>query len=257
MSLMPLPKIQSLFLANTSSRIHLGFECPTIAELGRFHFSSCEVSQIKKEEKKMAFQVIDMSTLPVREFGRKATEPKISISEAGTFVFNALIKEAWGFDGKVESKPSSKKDAKAGDMEEVYIPSGNEVTKLLVRFDAESRMIAFNGFKNGAIPKNVKEASLLAIRSSKDGSQIFAPGSGICNQVKYDFSKSGNQSFAAKWDEKNKFFLITLPEGSLTPKPKQVRAKKATTGMVAANGKPNGAAVNMAPPAEEDLLDLN
>lgn len=244
MSVAPLPKFQSLYLANTSARIRLTTETPSIAEFGRFHFGTCDLRMLERAEKEkvrdMAFQIIDIATLPVREFGRHSTEPKITITENGQFQFNKFIQEKWGY----------VKDAKAEDR----------MVKLLVRFDPDSRTLAFNGFKASDKPKaggkELDGKSLLPVRLSKDGTQISAAGTGILNQLKYEFSKAGSQSFEAKFDDKGKFYGMVLPAETPAMKPKQVRVKK-----VKAATAPNGAVatsapVNVTPPAEEELLDL-
>lgn len=237
---MPIPRFQTLYLC----RVSMTTEKPNLLELGRLHWTPKEVKEIEKlekeKEKQMAFEIINVAELPVREFGRHATEPRISITEGGQFAFNVLIMKAWGvaieFTGEKESYKITKREG---------------VTRLLVRFDPDSRMLAFNGLLPGQLPKGVREESLLALKVSKTGDQITAAGSGILQKLGYDFDKAGNQNYEAKFDEKGKYYAITLPATTPTKKPVQARKKK----VVAAVGT-NGA-IKVEPPAEEELLDIS
>lgn len=250
MGVMPLPKFQSLLLLNTSTKVKLSKEGPSLIELGRLHWSpqelkKLEVDQIKKEkENKMAFEIINVAELPVREFGRHATEPRISITEGGQFAFNVLIMKAWGV--KIEFE---------GEKESYKVTKREGVTRLLVRYDSETRMLAFNGLLAGQLPKGVKEDSLLPLKVSKTGDQITAPASGILQKLGYDFDAWGNQNYEAKFDEKGKYYAITLPAADVKPVRKVVAPrKKKVEGAVTANAAKN---IPVVPPAEEDLLDIS
>lgn len=246
MSVAPLPKFQTLYLC----RVRTQPETLSIGELGRFHFTSSELRRIQKEEKEkeklMALGIIDISTLPVREFGRTATEPRISITESGQLMFNIFIKKGWEVECEIETKIVEGK-------KKPVIKSRAGVEKLLVRFDPETRMLAFNGLKKGQLPKGVKEESLLSLKVSSDGEQISAPGAGILNQLDYKYSEAGNQNYEAKFDDKIKAYTMTLPKETPTRKPVTPRKAKP---VVAANGANGAIKAPIAPPAEEDLLDL-
>jgi hypothetical protein len=247
MGVAPLPKLQTLYLC----RVITQPDSLSIGELGRLHFTSSELRRIQKEEKEkvkaMALGIIDISTLPVREFGRTATEPRISITEGGQFMFNVLIKKAW----EVETVLGTKKNEKG--EEKPFVESRTGVEKLLVRFDPDTRMLAFNGMKKGQLPKGVKEESLLSLKISSDGEQISAPGAGILTQLKYEYAKAGNQNFEAKFDEKLKAYTMILPKE--TPAKKPVTPRKAKP-VVAANGANGAIKTPVEAPAEEELLDL-
>lgn len=174
----------------------------------------------------MAFQIVDISTLPVREFGRKSTEPRVAFTEAGRFSFNKLIQKEW-----------------------------EGVEKLLVQWDADARMLGFKGYKagegvktkQGPLPEN---KYLKVVHGKKDGS-LSASGAGILGQIGYDFAKAGNQSFEVKFDEKNKMFTVVVPAETPVARPKQVRVKKAAK---VAGTTASAPSAPVAPPAEEDLL---
>ena len=240
-----LPKFQTLLFA-TNTGINLQPEGPSIAELGRLHWSKSEVRKLKKEKvKQMALEVIQISTLPVRDFGRHSTEPRITITEGGQFMFNAFIKSGWEIVGKTTGE---------GKATKTVIESGIE--RMLVRWDSEARLLVFTGLKKGQVPKNVKEADLLPLKISKDGSQILAAGTSILRDLKFDFDKVGNQNFEAKFDERLKSYVMTLPPSeTLTKKPVTPRKPKVAVAAVGANGAVAPAA-KVAPPAEEDLLDI-
>lgn len=235
MSVMPLPHFQTVHLHNGARGVMLDAESLSIGQLGRLHFDSHELLQIErfeklkeKEKTKMAFQLIDLSTLPVREFGRRATEPRISITENGRFQYNKLVQTAW-----------------------------EDVTKAVIYWDPDGRRLAFKGLKETEQVKNVKQY-MKVTKGAKDGS-LSSGGSGILADIKYDFAKAGNQSYEAKLDEKTKMYVITIPAETPIAKVKTPRKKKEVAGgVVTANGV-NGAVVNapVEAPAEEDLLEIS
>lgn len=235
---MPLPKFSTLYLHFDSNKVNLSKQCPSIGQLGRFWATRKEaerlerVEKFKEEKKEMAFSLIDISTLPVREFGRRATEPRVVFSEVGRFNFNVLIQKQW-----------------------------EEIGKLLVQYDADNRLLAFKGFKAEDKPKaggkEIPEAAFLKlVRGKKDGS-MSASGAGILAKIGYDFQAAGNQSFEAKWDDKVKMYVVSVPKETPAKRPVQVRTKKLKIETKAVTA-PNGAVANIvAPPAEEDLLDIS
>jgi hypothetical protein len=243
MGVMPLPKFSTLYLHFDAKQVNmLTDSSPSIGELGRLHFTKVEVKQIEKERryKEMGFQAVDISTLPIREFGRKATEPKIGIGENGQVGFNVLVQKAW-----------------------------EGINKVIILFDPDSNRLAFRAQKEGAaLPKGIVEGkNLLTLNWGKDkktgkldGSLSLKSGSALMNQMKYKFKEAGNQSFPLKQDEKTGTFIWAIPAETPARKPVAPRKPRVKKGTVVAG--PNGvngapAVISTKPPAEEDLLDIS
>ncbi len=79
----------------------------------------------------------------------------------------------------------------------------------------------------------VDKKDLIKLNTSKKSKTTSFSGAAILRAMKdfgaegvYEFSKSGNQSFASEWDEKASALTFILPVGSLTPKPVVHREKK-------------------------------
>lgn len=185
----------------------------------------------------MAFQTVDVSALPVREFGRKATEPKLGVGENGQVAFNVLVQKAW-----------------------------TGINRVIILFDPEAKKLAFRPAKDGAaLPKGVVEGkNLLALNWGKskkdgklDGSLSLKSGSALMTQMGYKFKDAGNQSFSLVHDAKSDTFIWQIP--AETPAKRPVAPRKPRTPKVIAATAPNGAvaSANVAPPAEEELLDIS
>lgn len=242
LGVMPVPKFQTLYV----QRVGIS-ELPSIRELGRLHFTSGELTRLeqaqrqrerllglqeKEDKKRMAFELIDYSALPVREFGRSATEPKVSISEAGRIGFNVFINKSW-----------------------------EDVVKVLIRYDPETRMLLFNGCKEGQTFKNIKPESLFKLAKSKErkddkgitvadeGESISIGGAAMLGKIGYKYAEAGNQSFNSTWDEKLKGYVVVLPATTPTRKPVVARKKKVSAPV-------NGAVAPPPPPAENDLIEI-
>lgn len=155
----------------------------------------------------MAFGIINIADLPVREFGRRATEPRVSFSEGGQFQFNVLIQKTW-----------------------------EGVGKLLVQFDAEKNLLAFRGYKldekvktkTGELP----ETSFLKVKWGKDKDGVAtgllsASGAAILTKIGYNFGEAGNQNFEAKLDAKSGMYIVEVPKTTPARKPVQERKSKA------------------------------
>lgn len=227
MGVMPIAHFQTLYLHYDASKVKLQPVSPSIFDFGRFHFTSAEIKEIERIERfknKMAFQMIDLAALPVTQVGRNVTDPKISITESGRFMFNSVVQKAWV-----------------------------DVTKAVVQWDAENKMLGFTGFKTDASVKGVTK--FLEIKKGTKDNNLSASGAGILKQIGYDFVYSKNQSFDVKVDEKTKRYTIAMPaSGKLEPIERAPRKKKADK-VVAATA-PNGAvAPPQAPPEESELLE--
>ena len=92
---------------------------------------------------------------------------------------------------------------------------------------------------------------MIGLNKAKKGGTVSFPGTAVLDKMveygadaKYEFRASGNQTFPATWDEKNKALKFTLPAGSLTPKPVTHREKKVKVSAVKAEaGSISGTAV--------------
>lgn len=232
MGVMPLPHFSTLYLHPDAYRVKLEQDSPTVGQFGRLHFTASEIKRLERSEKEkrtnqMAFGVINIAELPVREFGRRATEPRVSFSEGGQFQFNVLMQKAW-----------------------------KGVGKLLVQFDPEKNLLAFKGYKledkvktkTGEIP----ETSFMKVKWGKDKEGnatglLSASGAAVLAKIGYDFSAAGNQSFEAKFDEKNKLYIVEVPKETPARKPTVERKAKATKA-------PATPEVKIEAPADEELL---
>ena len=249
MGVMPLPHFKTLYLHFDAYKVNMIAEdsSPSIGELGRLHFTKAEVKSIEKEKrnKEMAFQAFDVSTLPVREFGRKATEPKMGIGENGQVVFNVLVQKAW-----------------------------EGINRVIILFDPESKKLAFHPAKDGAaLPKGIvegknlltltwgrkttKDASGKTVKTEElDGTLSLKNGSALMEQLGYKYKEARNQSFVLSRDEKSNRMVFQIPATTPTPRPVKKRTSKVVGTVATANGT-NGAIVEkVVPPAEEELLEL-
>ncbi len=233
---MPLPHFSTVYLHMDRT---VNDDTLSIGQLGRLHFTRAEVLELdRKGKREMAFKIVAVSDLPVREFGRKATEPRITISDMGRFSFNSLIKENWG----------------------------ETADKILIQFDDTTNKLAFRAFPASAKIKDIKPNDFINLakakpdKNGKGGGDLSASGAPVLNSVKYDFKAAGNQSYPAVWEEKGKIFVMQLPKETPARKPVQTRKKRTTpvAGDVVAKSGANGAAsvVPPAAPAAEELLEL-
>ena len=229
MSIMPVPKFVTLYLFPRVEGGKLQPDEITLHDLGRFHFTKSECRKIERE-KKMAFTLVDKETLPVAEFGRKATEPKIGVAGNGQVSFNRLISDTW-----------------------------LNVDRLIIQFDADSNRVAFIGVEKGKTLKNVPDAKMfkLGVGKAKEGeakkNAYTSLSSFLKNVAKYDYAYSGNQIFAAEFNEKMKAYIIALPkEGKLEPRPVKARTPKITK-VLTEEQAVNGVAKTSAPPVSVEV----
>jgi hypothetical protein len=230
LSVAPLPHFRTLYLHPDACRVKLTTETPSIGEFGRLHFTTQELKALERKGKtKMAFELIDASTLPVSTRGRASTEPKVSVTEGGRFMFNKLIHDKW---------------------------EAGKVSKLLIFADKATSQMAFKGFDEAGTgaPKGTKPEAFHKLAVGKANDDYSAGGSGLLKQLGYKFEEWGNQSYEAKWSEKNGMYVITLFTGTPVKRPvtprKPKEAKPATTA-------PSPATVAAIAPAEDELMDLN
>lgn len=174
----------------------------------------------------MAFTTIDLTTLPVSQVGRNVTEPKITITEGGRFMFNSVVQKAW-----------------------------EGVVKGIVQWDAENRLLGIIGLKADQTIKGVTK--YLEIKSGKSDKSLSASGAAILKQIGYDFASAKNQSYDVKIDEKTKRYTITVPKETPKPIERAPRKKKDKTAVVAATGVNGAVAPPPAPPEESELLDIS
>ncbi len=153
----------------------------------------------------MAIVAISRKALPVAAFGSgRESKPAISFGDNGQIRFStSLTKDVIG-----------KSD------------------KLYITWDAELRRLGFRPVL--AAPKGVEEDSLFPISRGKDGEskQAYFGASSLlsCEEagIKYDYKASGTQVIEPVVETNAKGIVtmyVTLPN-SLTPRPKQTRAKK-------------------------------
>jgi len=237
MSVMPLPHFRTLYLHNVGAGCKLSTELPSLAELGRLHFTKGEALRAEKE-KKMAFTLVDKETLPVAEFGRKATNPRIGVAGNGQITFNSLISKAW-----------------------------EGVDRLIVQYDAETNRVLFIGVKKGAKTKiddkkmfSVKAANIKDKETGKTtpGNMFTAASSFLKNVAKYDYTAAGNQIYDAELNEKTGGYIITLPRETPAPRPVKARKAKATVVATVESTQQVNGAIKSAPvveaPAESELV---
>lgn len=174
----------------------------------------------------MAFKALDLSNIPVGVKGRaSATEPKIGISASGQIMPNSFVGKAW-----------------------------EGVDRVAVLFDDETRKFGLMGLKpDSKLPKGVTEASTLKLAKGKDGkgSGSIAASGLLKSILEYDYAASGNQAFDTVFNEKLGAFIITVPKGSLTPKPTVPRKPKEVSSKTVASAIVSKA---IEPPADDELL---
>ena len=164
----------------------------------------------------MSIMFVKRSELPMPTRGKEATSHTVSISDGGQVTLNTLSTKFFADSPKV---------AMAFDGSKAY----------LFREDAPVVVKAIQGKKLG-------EKDLIVMRvNAKNHTLAFTASQVIVNSTKYgasvayDFKASGNQTFEATVDEKNKAITFELPEsGKLVPKP-HVRAKKVKAAATVAN----------------------
>ena len=163
-----------------------------------------------------------------RGVGRKATEPRIRVSENGQVSFNALAMEP--FTGVLYGYAGVSSD-KSGTIVQINpAPKLTENTKFPVKFQGDTW----------------EESDFIKINhAGKKGTFCSLAGLLRAN-TDYDFKQSGGQTFAAELADGGVQF--TLPHGVLTPAPKQAR-KRAKTADAAAS-----ATVSSAPSEDEMSL---
>lgn len=154
----------------------------------------------------MALTFVSRTSLP--ELSRGATgKESITIHENGQLVLSGKVLKALGIEAD---------------------------TLAVMGFDTATRSLVV-AIANPKLIKQVGgEAGCYKIRVNKKTSQgMFAasaflqdPNEEIFGGDKYDYRGSGNQSFDATVDDKNKTVTINLPKGGLTKKPVVARAKK-------------------------------
>lgn len=214
MSVAPLPKFSTLHLS--VGRVKLSTVLPTIGELGRLHLTSAECREIQrkeKEDKKMAFSVVDKAKLPVVQIGRVApTSPSVVVTEAGAIVFNSFFTK---------------------------MLSAGEVDRILLMRDGDTGDVAVVGIKKNIVPKGVAPEALFTLSYankkdakgvvSVDDSQSSLRGiQGWLRDVGYDFKTSGAQRYEGKIADKpaKGCLIFKLPKVAPAARPKQVREKK-------------------------------
>lgn len=173
----------------------------------------------------MALTFIKRSSIPIAVKGKVATEPTVTITDAGQIRLNSLStkflngnnKAAIGYDA---------------DKKKLYI----------IRADAK-------------LASKLDEKELFTFGHGKKDTNLYVSGAGLLRgETKYDFATSGNQVFKSTLDDKNGCIVIDLPEGALAKKPTTPRKRKAkvAVGTVANPGSTVGTPT--APVVEELVL---
>lgn len=172
----------------------------------------------------MAFVAISKAVLPVSGFGKgRESRPVVSIGDSGQMRFSTKI------------------------TEEVIGKCG----KLYLSWDADKRELRIVPVL--APPKGQTEESLFPVSRGKDGESkqaYFGAGPLLSHKeigINYDYKASGTQIFepvVGKTKDGMPYIVLTIPEGSLTPRPKQERRKKAEAPAPAAAAKPAAADVD-------------
>lgn len=230
----PLPHFKTLYLHFDADKVNMKIELPSYREFGRLHFTKAELAELaakeEREKIKMAFTMIDPSTLPVTTAGKTATEPKIGISASGQIIFNKFIQKAWeGCD------------------------------RLTILVDKDTNRLGFVAMKVGVVNPKVTNYFRLVVtkadKNGKGGGEMSTPASSLLKtQLNYDYKSSGNQVYPAEFNAKLNAFILAVPKETPAPRPVLHRKKK-DTNVATANGV-NGAVVpvNTAPPSEDELL---
>lgn len=245
MSIAPLPKFSTLHLS--VGRVKLFTVLPTIDELGRLHLTSAECREIQrkeKEDKKMAFSVVDKAKLPVVQMGRVApTSPSVVVTEAGAIVFNSFFT----------------KMLSAGEVDRILLMR-DDVTVVKHKQFGDCNSIAVVGIKKNTVPKGVAPESLftLSYANKKDAKGVVSVDDsqsslrGIqawLRDIGYDFKTSGTQRYEGNIADKpaKGCLIFNLPKKAPAARPKQVREKKEKVA-----GKESSAPV--VPVADEELV---
>lgn len=229
---MPIPHFRTLYVAMDRVKLDNRDDL-SIGELGRLYLTPGEITRIKlqeKREKKMAFGLVDKTTLPVTEFGRHATEPKVGVAGNGRMVFNKLINDAW---------------------------NEKKVNRLVIQFDPDSNRILFIGIPEGSKLKNIPDDKMFPVSKAKSDSGLsIAASSFLKNVAKYDYSAAGNQSFVAEFDEKLKGYVVALPTTTPAPRPVKARTKKADKAVAATvtGSTVKASEVKVEAPADDELV---
>jgi hypothetical protein len=89
--------------------------------------------------------------------------------------------------------------------------------------------------------------------AKSENDNVYTGGGPWLREVGYDYAKSGNQTFSLTDSNSEQHWIeFTLPEGALTPKPKQERAKRKNGTGTASTATP----ANTATPTATDEEDL-
>lgn len=150
----------------------------------------------------MAIQFLKRSTLPEAVKGKVGTQ-SISITENGQIMLSTLSTKLLG-----------------------------GVRKVALAFD-KGKVFLF--FPDAPIVKkaDMEDKDFVVLKDSKKGGQVYFGGAALLRDAKtfgdhiYNFSDSGNQTFALVMDEKNKALTFDLPKGAIAKRPVTARKKKA------------------------------
>ena len=174
----------------------------------------------------MAVTFIKRSSIPVAQKGRTASNATVTVTASGQLLLNSLASKH--FNGSV---------------------------KFGLELDRETGVISMSpeGCKRMA---KVAKDEFYEFHVGKKTKTLFISATGILKSPEglngwYDFAKSGNQTFDAVVDEKTQALTVTLPKGSLTPKPVTPRKKKEK---VAPGTKAEAGSTVGTPVAEDELV---
>lgn len=160
----------------------------------------------------MSVTFIKRSEIPQATAGREATAYSVAITEAGQIVLNQLSTKY--FNG-------SSKTAMAFDGLAAYLFREDSP---VVKKALELKKLGANDLVQMRHAKKADEKSPYAF----SGAGLLANMAKYGASVTYDYKASGNQTFAAEVDEKNRAIKFQFPEGGkMTPRPVRLRAKKA------------------------------
>lgn len=182
----------------------------------------------------MALQFVSRTSLPVLAKGAVGRE-SVTIHENGQIVLSKKVMDKIGVEA------------------DTLVALGfDTATRNLVVAVATPKIIKAVGGEGGCytlrVSKKTKQGLFAAsafLQDPKD--EIFGP-----NGNKYDYKSSGNQSFEAVVNEKEKMVSCVLPKGALAKKPVVARKKKDKGNEVATTG----ATTNKASAKEDELEEL-
>lgn len=165
----------------------------------------------------MAFQTIKKSEVPSTRAERGL--PRAAVRLNGQMAFNASATKAFGTNRLV-----------------------------LVNHDKKTHQVQVVAYAKA--PKGFEDGDMYKLGYSDKTKSAYFSAADLLKLLKYDYAKSGNQTFAAIADETTKSVTFDLPEGALTPSAKRPRKVKTVAAVASGNG-----STKTAPVKDEDNVD--